>query len=250
MEIQVRCDCGTRFQVEHEYVGNRAVCPVCGRFVDIAGQVSAAAPQAAAQIQQPPPPLPQTTAQAPLNPYTSTAVADRSDAVKNIVSDWASRINDKYIYFAPNLPTRKLTNALKAYANVAADEEILVLIDNTVFGSAKDGALLTTRKIYAHDIGESSHDMDISRMQTLLFVEGLTSKLYINDIKFLEINMPEKRQIHLFTDMLKEIAALFHSQPAGKSSVDALKELKELYDAGIITEEEFAAKKKQFLAAM
>lgn len=52
------------------------------------------------------------------------------------------------VYLYPDIPTKKLENAIQTYAKITSDEQILCLIDNTVFGSAKDGALLTSRAIY------------------------------------------------------------------------------------------------------
>ena len=43
---------------------------------------------------------------------------------------------------------KKLSNAKDAYAFYAYDEEPLFLLDDTVFGSADDGFVITDKKIY------------------------------------------------------------------------------------------------------
>jgi hypothetical protein len=51
----------------------------------------------------------------------------------------ASFANEIYI---SDIPEKKLSNARKTM-NVPEKETVLILIDDTVFGSAKDGVLLT-----------------------------------------------------------------------------------------------------------
>jgi hypothetical protein len=58
---------------------------------------------------------------------------------------------------------KKLNNAKAAYANIGANEEVLFLFDDTVFGSAKEGFVVTSSSIYSHTInkdGISFADID------------------------------------------------------------------------------------------
>jgi len=54
------------------------------------------------------------------------------------------------ISLAPNIPKRKLRKALRTYGSPhASEEDVLLLIDNTVLRSAKDGMLLTSSHLLA-----------------------------------------------------------------------------------------------------
>ena len=44
---------------------------------------------------------------------------------------------------------KKLKNAKEKYANIKDDEEIYMLFDDTIFGSAKEGYIITSKRIYA-----------------------------------------------------------------------------------------------------
>jgi DNA-directed RNA polymerase subunit M/transcription elongation factor TFIIS len=57
------------------------------------------------------------------------------------------------LYLFPNIPKTKLTNAKEIYANLRPDELLLGQVDNTTFGSAKVGYLLTTQGVYWHNTG-------------------------------------------------------------------------------------------------
>lgn len=51
------------------------------------------------------------------------------------------------VYRAPEIPLDKLSNALSKYGNISSQEKVLALIDTSLWGDAKDGILLTDRKI-------------------------------------------------------------------------------------------------------
>ncbi|MFO0550152.1 MAG: hypothetical protein U0271_17290 [Polyangiaceae bacterium] len=56
------------------------------------------------------------------------------------------------VYLAPNIDPKKLANALASYARLATEAPVM-LFDNTVWGSAKSGALLTTHALYVDTHG-------------------------------------------------------------------------------------------------
>ncbi|KAA1152652.1 hypothetical protein EU510_11380 [Pseudoalteromonas sp. FUC4] len=55
------------------------------------------------------------------------------------------------IFTKPNIPPKKLKNAL-GYASGVNPNDVLILIDDTVFGGAKDGMLVTRDALYCHEI--------------------------------------------------------------------------------------------------
>ncbi|QIW15084.1 hypothetical protein A4G20_01290 [Pasteurellaceae bacterium RH1A] len=52
------------------------------------------------------------------------------------------------IYVYPNIPEKKLFNAIKTYAENIKPEDVVLLLDNTVFGSAKEGLIITKDRFY------------------------------------------------------------------------------------------------------
>lgn len=137
----------------------------------------------------------------------------KSIIVESIIKRYSSLIKDRHFYFAPNIPIKKLKNVLYVYAYTDKKENPLVLIDNTLWGSAKDGALLTNMRIYAYHIGRIPIIFDLSEIYSVTLVEKkMSNNLYINDIELLESILPEKDAMHCFTDMLKKISRIYHSQ--------------------------------------
>ncbi|WP_346796053.1 hypothetical protein R5M92_11325 [Halomonas sp. Bachu 37] len=55
------------------------------------------------------------------------------------------------VFVKPKIPAKKLLNAL-SYAPGVNPDEVLILVDDTVFGGAKDGFLVTREAIFCHEI--------------------------------------------------------------------------------------------------
>lgn len=55
---------------------------------------------------------------------------------------------DKLWFRRPNIPPKKLNNAISSYAPAVSADEVLALGDATIFGSAKKGLLMTKSKLY------------------------------------------------------------------------------------------------------
>lgn len=65
------------------------------------------------------------------------------EVLADILVECASDIYSDNVYVAPNIPPSKLYAAINSYGKDIQSEQVLVLIDDTVFGSAKDGLVIT-----------------------------------------------------------------------------------------------------------
>ena len=54
-----------------------------------------------------------------------------------------SRVISQDLYFAPDVPEKKLNNAAKSMGLAENISSVVALYDDTVFGSGKDGLALT-----------------------------------------------------------------------------------------------------------
>lgn len=63
-------------------------------------------------------------------------------------------VSDK-VYVRPHIPAKKLQSAVNAYGNGLSPEDVIILVDDTAFGSAKDGILITDKSIYIKIFTES-----------------------------------------------------------------------------------------------
>ena len=139
-----------------------------------------------------------------------SATRNQRDAVTTIAINYRERIQGNYVFFAPNIPKDKLTNAVSKYATtISQDERILALLDNTGFGGAKDGVLLTDKKIYAHDMMSPPKNLELGSLRSVLFVDDKSNMLFLNNAPFYSNNFVDKPLMRLFAEMLTEISKVF-----------------------------------------
>jgi hypothetical protein len=88
-------------------------------------------------------------------PYRSTAGASaaREPRVVSLARRYLGEVEP--MYYDPAIPPAKLANALAIHAvNFAAGERVAVLYDDTVFGGAKDGFLVTPSRLCWRNFSE------------------------------------------------------------------------------------------------
>lgn len=121
------------------------------------------------------------------------------------------------VFFYPQIPSAKLVNATSSYANFNRRKDFaLLLVDDTVFRSAKNGFLLTTRSlfyrltkdgaVFAKCNGKASlkdvRSLEISRSKSALVMNGsvLGSLTLVRDEQrvlnaFLDATFAENREV-------------------------------------------------------
>jgi hypothetical protein len=87
------------------------------------------------------------------------------------------------LHFFDSVPKKKLQNAINTYApelnNQNSDETIVWLYDDTVFGSAKDGFTLTTRRLYYRNSGGFVGCVNIEDIVEITHKKGLAASYFI-----------------------------------------------------------------------
>lgn len=138
-----------------------------------------------------------------------------SKLIEEIIKRYKTRICDDSVFFAPDIPERKLRNAVEGYARAGGGERALALIDNSFFGSAKDGVLLTRERIYSSEWSDVTFALDLSAIESVEFVETDSAKeIHLNNAKFVVLHMADAQSVRTFTEMLDEIRRVFHPTDA------------------------------------
>lgn len=87
------------------------------------------------------------------------------DNVSNLKVDTFCRI-----YISPDIPDKKMNNAISTYAKEVEPEYVLVVIDTSMFGSAKDGLLFTGNKIFCSNVGNKK-SFELSKITEIMTEE-------------------------------------------------------------------------------
>ena len=124
------------------------------------------------------------------------------------------------IYVAPNIPKKLLSNALTSYGLTVDPAEIVILIDDTVFGSGKDGCLiglkhLGIKEIFTDSVAYAFDEIDV--------IEVKGNKLFLDDEKVISFNVPDKKDIKECFELIDEWLSTNSSEaPASRVSSPVL----------------------------
>ena len=126
--------------------------------------------------------------------------------VASIVYSNAEVLQHEKIFVSPSIPEKKLLNAKSKMK--CRESNVIMLFDNTVFGSATDGALLTPNGLYAHNMFEDEKFIEWKKIHV---VEGKSSALWINRKEFLQMNLLSEEARLCFINLVTQISQL-HQQ--------------------------------------
>lgn len=84
--------------------------------------------------------------------------------------------------FVGTIPPKKLKNAISTYAPQVSPEDVLLLYDGTVFGSAKDGLLLTAEAVYWRTGSSDPERLRYAEIRKVDFLKHtLSTSLVLNE---------------------------------------------------------------------
>jgi DnaJ-domain-containing protein 1 len=107
------------------------------------------------------------------------------------------------VYARPNIPPKKLEGAIASYAPGVSPNEVIVLLDDTVFGGAREGLLVTNDAIYCKQKFEDPRRMALS---TIREVEpGTDSRVMVNGFEFFKANIIEHLAVGCFAARLSHL---------------------------------------------
>ncbi len=113
-------------------------------------------------------------------PAKTKKTFDRDDA-QALISQIVKDLSDEHVFLAGSIPGIKLGNALRAYAPGVDMADVLLLYDNTVFGSAKDGLLITLEAVYWHNMWENIGMARFSDIKTVSYnMQPLSSQINVD----------------------------------------------------------------------
>ena len=106
-------------------------------------------------------------------------MAKKSDIVYNAIMKFTEGSFRNRVFVAPDIPAKKLVNAQSKY--ITRNEPIVALIDDTLFGSAKDGLAISENYVYAKG---TLGDIKSVKISSIRSVSSQSNKLGSLDIYF------------------------------------------------------------------
>lgn len=158
-----------------------------------------------------------------------------------------------YIYFDEYIPKAMFLNANSKYAFISSSEKPILLCDDTVFSNGKKGFLITDENFY-YSYGRGGK-IPLINIESFKFIKNVVTDFFINEEFIGTISQIVEGETEIVSHLLEEIRLLNieflkeNTNPLNKTEdiVAKVKELKKLVDAGVITNEDFIAKKTELL---
>lgn len=119
------------------------------------------------------------------------------------------------LYFKPNIPQDKLVNAIKEYFNIGMST-VIALIDETFWGSGKEGMIITDENIILRSKKLGGHSIPLSSVNQI-HIKDKTR--FSNDIPVTKFNNPEVLPLTAFGSKLNEFIT------ATKNTTNKLKKM-------------------------
>lgn len=182
----------------------------------------------------PPPSPPAQSAPTPPPPPVKKKPVNVKEVINNLHKKY-DPIRGIYFYGKSDKAMRKINNAVEAYAQSAARENIILIFDDTTFGGARDGFLITDKMFYSHNIASEQQSVrleDIQKVMPAKKYKGMrclkiTSKNPPDIIA--EMSNSTDTSAEQIINLVKEIVKIFNQQtsdvatgPNGKDAVSYL----------------------------
>lgn len=110
--------------------------------------------------------------------------------------------NGEKIFFKPNIPTKKLANALNAYAPNVKAEDVYVLADDTFWGKADNGLLITNSEILVKEPFEDRKKISLMELQQVAFEGLFGGNFVVNHQKIISFTQLDKNDRNKLLDTL------------------------------------------------
>lgn len=156
-----------------------------------------------------------------VSPKAEQNVIDAASVLLKPEWEW---FHDK-VYARPNIPRRKLEGAIASYAAGVAPDAVLVLLDDTVFGGAKEGLLVTSDAIYCKQKFEAPRRIAFSAVTEV--APGTHSRFMVNGCEFFKADVIDQLAMLTFASRLSHVFKHQSSHDTGKTravtGVDAVR---------------------------
>lgn len=138
---------------------------------------------------------------APTRERAASAYGTQDAAAVLLKPEW-EWFHDK-VYARPNIPPRKLEGAISSYAPGVPPGEVIALLDDTLFGGAKEGLLVTNDAIYCKQKFEKPRRMAFNAIKQVK--PGSDSRVIVNEQVFFKADVIDHLAILTFASRLSNV---------------------------------------------
>ena len=164
-----------------------------------------------------------TEQQASTQPATKTKTQDKKPAasdqasaekkarrakVLEIIKDGLGDFVDGFLFVGKEIPKNKILGAIASYASDVDPSDVLLLHDDTFFGSGRRGLILTTDAVYYCDWTVYGQFPYKKIQKIRLFKKSGSSKLVIDGTEIKMTSLDQNRKYQLLADIIRSLMKL------------------------------------------
>lgn len=147
--------------------------------------------------------------------YTLTEEPQLESLAGFITQNIQKKYFDEKHFTVPDLPLDRLSNALKSWVEIQANEKMVALVDTSFFSDAKEGIIFTDQRVIWKRPLDSSHSLSYKdlndifeqKIETLVIQER--SRHNLDDLIKLSDAFPNQQEYQEFALILEEIASRY-----------------------------------------
>lgn len=119
-----------------------------------------------------------------------------------------------HLYLHPNIPIKKIQGAMYYLPVQTRPDEILLLVDNTLFGSAKAGFCLTEQQLFIREDFEEVAVYQLNSIHQVNSVSGMiNTDLQINSNSAITLTQLDRKAIQMLADLLWQFILFQRQNP-------------------------------------
>ena len=120
--------------------------------------------------------------------------------------------NSERVFIAPHIPRKKIQGAFDYLPYDVKAEDIAIVVDDTIFGGAKEGLCVTATGIYFKAL---FCDLESWLFHQIHQIEADGTKLYINQRQELSFTQPSRTDLHILAQLIQHYLSQSQSQSQG-----------------------------------
>ena len=139
-------------------------------------------------------------------------------AIRKRIDFILKSINDAQVFTQYNKNQEKLNNAIAEYAQMASQEQFMLQVDDTIFGSADEGCVITDKALYIRGLFEDGKRIPLNRSIKNIQIRE-ENKIIIDGRNVGTLCLPNKiNTIPKIIEILQYVAKLNNDDSGEKSS--------------------------------
>lgn len=153
-----------------------------------------------------------------MDAFNTTNEEDIGQRIVNAILE--SKIHDDKVFYKGYIPIKKLQNAISSISFGIGEEDVLMIIDDTVFGNCQNGVVFSTNKLFYKAFANSAQYIDYKDIKTVAFSGGfLGSTININNnfIK-MELTQIDRSSAENLANLIRNICQMVSSSSSSSGS--------------------------------